>query len=161
MMAELVAEKLQGLTGQCTVVFQLYDSSFFTTRTEEGGLVLTVRSESSGRYHVQGESVMVPKEMQYSTFLLSKPILEVAKSHQKILMSPLPRYLNSGCCTAEEHTTNIKEADYKSNLENAVLACRRTLRDFTFRQGIREIRVICPWSQIQKMDGELWADPVH
>ena len=161
MMAELVAEKLQGLKGQCTVAFQLYDNNFFVTRTEEGGLVPAVRNESNGRYHVHGESVMVPKEMQYSTLLLSKPILDVAKSQQKILMSPLPRYFNSGCCTAEDHTTNIKEADYKSNLENAVLACRMTLRDFTFRQGIPEIRVICPWSQIQKMEGELWADPVH
>ena len=161
MMAELVAEKLRGVTGQCTVVFQLYDNNFFMTRTEEGGLVPAVRSESNSRFHMLGESVMVPEEMQYSTFLLSKPILDVAKSQQKILMSPLPRYLNSGCCTVEEHTTNIKEADYKSNLENAVLACHRTLRDFTFRQGICEIRVICPWSQIRKMEGELWADPVH
>ena len=48
-------------------------------------------------------------------------------------------------------------------MENAVLACRMTLRDFTFRQGIPEIRVICPWAwaQIQKMEGELWADLVH
>ena len=84
MMAELVAEKLQSVKGQCTVAFQLYDNNFFVTRTEEGGLVPAVRNESNGRYHVHGEAVMVPKEMQYSTLLLSKPILDVAKSQQKI-----------------------------------------------------------------------------
>ena len=41
MMVELVAEKLQGVMGQCTVVFQ-YENSFFRTRTEEGGLVPAV-----------------------------------------------------------------------------------------------------------------------
>ena len=103
-MAKLVAEKMWGVTGQCTVVFHLYDNSFFMTMTEEGGLIPAVRDEVGGRYPVHGESVMVPKEMQYSTFLLSKPIMEVATVEVK----------RRSCCVPCRDTSTMAAAMMRS-----------------------------------------------
>ena len=103
-MAKLVAEKMWGVTGQCTVVFHLYDNCFFMTVTEEGGLIPAVQDEVGGRYHVHGESVMVPKEMQYSTFLLSKPILEVAAVEVK----------RRSCCVPCRDTSTMAAAMMRS-----------------------------------------------
>ena len=100
--------------------------------TEDGGLIPAVCDGVGGRYHVQWESILIPKELQYSTFNQSKPILDAAMSQQKILVSPLPRYLNNGCCAETEHVVNLKEEDYKSKLDEVVVACRCNLKDFLF-----------------------------
>ena len=77
-------------------------------------------------------------------------------------MSPLPRYLHTRCCEEEDHISNLDDVDYKSNLEEAVLSCRRNLKDFAFRQGVRSVRTVCPWSQLKKIEDNLWpSDPVH
>ena len=87
-------------------------------------------------YIVQGELVFAPKELQYSTFNTTKPILDMAASQQKILISLLTRYLYDGCCLDPEHVSNLGEDDYQSNLEEVILTCRLNLKDFSFRQGI-------------------------
>ena len=79
-----------------------------------------------------------------------------------IVMSPLPRYLHTRCCEEEDHISNLDDVDYKSNLEEAVLSCRRNLKDFAFRQGVRSVRTMFPWSQLKKIEDDLWpSDPVH
>ena len=90
----------------------------------------------STMYIVQGELVFAPKELQYSTFNTTKPILDMAASQQKILISLLTRYLYDGCCLDPEHVSNLGEDDYQSNLEEVILTCRLNLKDFLFRQGI-------------------------
>ena len=85
--------------GDCTVIYQLFDNSFHMAKTEEGGLIPAVREPGpGGKYHVHGEAVFAPKELQYSTFNLVKPLLEAAEPYQRILVSPLPRYLQGRCC---------------------------------------------------------------
>ena len=61
----------------------------YFTRTEEGGLLPAKRGED-GRYHVLGESVFAPKELQYSVFNQAKPLLQMAGDIMKILICPLP-----------------------------------------------------------------------
>ena len=73
------------------MVIQVYENSFYLAKPEEGGLIPAVWESVSGTYHVHGDSVFAPKELQYSTFILSKPILEAAAINQVILVSPLPR----------------------------------------------------------------------
>ena len=91
----------------------------------------------------------MPKELQYSMFTDIKSIIELASSHQKIIISPLPRYLNARCCGDADHVSNLEEEGYRRNLVEAVLACRKNLRDFAFRLGIRNLTVACPWSQLR------------
>ena len=96
-MVEMVRAKLSTVWDDCTVVFQLFDNSFYMARTEEGGLILAVKEATAGRkYHIHGELVFAPKELQYSVFNTVKPVLDAAASFQKIVISPLPRYLHTG-----------------------------------------------------------------
>ena len=160
-MTELVQDKIRNIRGPCNVVVQLYDNSFYLAKPEEGGLLPAVRDSESGKYHVPGESVFAPKELQYSTFVLSKPILEAVAMHPAILVSPLPRYLHESCCDEVSHVSNLGEDDYKPSLEEAVTSCRKNLKDFAFRHGLRNLRVVCPWTPIRRMMEDVWSDPVH
>ena len=66
-----MTELVQAIKGPCTVVIQVYDNSFYLAKPEEGGLIPAVWESVSGTYHVHGDSVFAPKELQYSTFILS------------------------------------------------------------------------------------------
>ena len=158
-MLELVQEKLGGIRGPCNVVIQMYDNSFYLAKPEEGGLIPAVRESVGGKYHAHGESVFIPKELQYSTFVLSKPILEAAALHQIILVSPL--YLYEGCCQDASHVSNLGDNAYQPRLEEAVTGCRKNLKDFAFRQGLRNLRVVCPWTHLKRNAEDIWADQVH
>ena len=161
-MVDLVRSKLKEAGPNCIVVHQLLDNSFYLAKTEEGGLIPAVRETIGGKYHVQGELVFAPKELQYSIFTTVKPIFDEASSHHQILISPLPRYLRDRCCSDLDHVANLEEDDYATNLEESLQTCRRNLKDFAFRQGIRNMRVICPWTSLKKMTINLWpVDPVH
>ena len=100
---------------------------------------------------MEGDSVFEPKELQCFIFNQAKPLLVEAGDLKKILISPIPRYLKESCCRNPEHVPNLKEDSYSTNLEDAVLASRRNLNDFAFRQGIRNIRVLGPWSNLRKL----------
>ena len=77
------------------------------------------------------------------------------------MVSPLPRYLQGRCCNQSEHVSNLHDQDYKEVQEEAILACRRNLKDFAFRLGLKT-RVICPWSQLRNLEDDLRpTDPVH
>ena len=88
--------------------------------------------------------------------------MEAAAAFNKILISPLPRYMNASCCPDPDHGPNIKEAGYKEQLEETVLASRRHIKDFAFRQGVWRIRVLGPRSLLRKLDLNIWPDdPFH
>ena len=61
-----------------------------------------------------------------------------------------------------DHCTNFSDSDYRDTTESAILSCRRNLRDFAFRHGLRGCKVICPWSTLRGHAETLWTtDPVH
>ena len=88
-MASKLSQILQKDGADCTVVFEMMDSNFFLAKTEEGGMVPVCRRGSS-EYHVDGDLVFAPKELQYSVFCDAKPLLEVAGGRKTIFVSPYP-----------------------------------------------------------------------
>ena len=156
-MEQLLRRNLPEASEGCAVVFQFLDSACYFTRTEEGGLLPAKRGED-GRYHVQGESVFAPKELQYSIFNQAKPLFQMAGDLMKILICPLPRYLKDRCCDNERHVSNLDDDNYGDLLEDAVLASRKNMKDFAFRQGLRNIRVLGPWSSLRKLGNNMWED---
>ena len=143
------------------VIFQLLDSSMYLARTEEGGLA-PAKCGADGIYHVEGESTLAPKEFQYGIFQMIKPILEAAGARPIILISPLPRFLLKGCCDSSSHIPNLSSPDYRRNLEDSIFDCRKNLKDFAFRLGLHNIRVLGPWNAVRRLGDNIWsADPVH
>ena len=157
-MEAVLKEALQDMEPNCTVVFQMLDSAFYYARTDEGSLLPGVRDPVTGRYHMHGELVLGPKEMQFATFTDMKNIFEAAGTRPKIIVSPVPRFLSKPCCDSVDHMPNFREEDFRTKMLEAVQECRRNLKDFGFRLGLRNFRVVSPWSCVQHIGDGLWAD---
>ena len=143
------------------VIFQLLDSSMYLARTEEGGLA-PAKCGADGIYHVEGESTLAPKEFQCGIFQMIKPILEATGARPIILISPLPRFLLKGCCDSSSHIPNLSSPDYRRNLEDSIFDCCKNLKDFAFRLGLRNVRILGPWNAVCRPGDNIWsADPVH
>ena len=110
---------------------------------------------------MDGDLVIIPKEMQFHCLTIIKPLLEAAGNAKKVLVAPIPRYLLKPCCQDERHIPNMKEADYRSKMEDGLFESRKYLKDFTFRLGIRNISVLGPLKDLKKLGDSVWADPVH
>ena len=145
---------------ECTVIYEMFDSNFFLARTEEGGLV-PICKRAAGGYHVDGDLVFAPKELQHAVFCDAKPLLEAAGNRRRIIVSPIPRYLLLGCCEDPAHVGNLSNKDYRAGLEAAVFECRKNIKDFCFTQGIRNVRVVGPWPALKALGDEIWMDQVH
>ena len=115
------------------------------------------RRVSRGR----GDLVFAPKELQYSVFCDAIPLLEIVGGRKTIIVSPIPRYLVLGCCPDPDHAGNRSSPDFRCGLESAVIECRKNVKDFCFRHGLRNVRVIGPWPALRAMGNSVWVDAVH
>ena len=86
-----------------------------------------------------------------------KPILDLVNHHLKIIVSPIPRYLCTRCCLDTDHVSNLEEDSYQSNQEEAIHACRKHLKDFAFRQGVRNLSWSSPHGRAW-LHGYCWYD---
>jgi hypothetical protein len=73
--------------------------------TKDGGL-LPPCIRADGTMHVDGDLVLLPKDLQYSLFKQIDADLSSVKHHKIIFMAPLPRYYAEGCCEDAEHVGN-------------------------------------------------------
>ena len=160
-MADSIKKQLEGEPSNTVVVLQFLDTSLFIARTEEGGLVPAWKG-LDGAYHVDGDSVLVPKELQYNTFQLILPIFEAVGDRKMIIVTPIPRYLLQRCCSDPEYVPNLASEDYRKLLEDAVFDCRKNFKDFAFSKGLRNVKVLGPWNAIRRLRDSAWAtDPIH
>ena len=128
--------------------------------TDERGLVPICKRPACD-YHIDGDLVLAPKELQYTTFCCAKPLFEEAGSRKKIVITSIPRYLVDGCCEDPRHGSNRKEADFRPDLELAVMEVRKNIKDFCFCLGIRNTRVVGPWKELKDQGDQVWRDAVH
>ena len=150
---------IEGLESAC-VVFELFDNSFYYAQCDDGSLI-PARKGQDGRYHVDGDSVLAPKETQFNLFKKMLPVFEAAKHLRRILVPPLPRYLHSSCCEDPEHVPNLRRVTYKEELINSVYESRTNIKDFAFRLGLRNVATISPWQTIKKIENVWGVDPIH
>jgi hypothetical protein len=62
--------------------------------------------QPKGSYHIDGDLVLLAKEMQYDFFKQLLPELEKWKDNYTIFLVPSPRYLGQGCCNDKDHVKN-------------------------------------------------------
>ena len=159
-----IKQKLEGavvgLAGNIIVVFEMFDNCYYYAQCDDGSLI-PARRGHDGRYHVDGESVLAPKETQFALFKKLLPVLNAVKGAKRVLVPPLPRYLHRSCCEDPEHIPNIRKEDYKEALISATYDARSNIKDFAFRLGLRETRTVSPWQSIKRLDNIWGEDPVH
>jgi hypothetical protein len=61
----------------------------------------------SGRYHVDGDLVLVPAEdIDRQALNLCRLIFVACQGHRVLILSPLSRYVPAGCCHDPDHALN-------------------------------------------------------
>ena len=161
-MCSELAKELDKLPAEesTVVVLQVMDSFLYLARSEDG-CVSPATKLQDGKFHVLGESILAEKEQQHRIFKLLVPLITLAKKHTVVIVPPLPRYLDRGCCSEPAHVSNLLQHDYKSKLEDQVYCCKNNLKDFSFTSGLRNCRVVAAWPAIKKRAGIWLDDPVH
>jgi hypothetical protein len=111
-----LTEKLDGIhcNEYTTLVFDLFGNSSFRFEQFDGSLSMPFKS--SGRYHMAGKIVPCPLPRFRRILDSTSALLTKYRAAKSVIILPLPRYLFSGCCKQPDHSTNIKEPGYSSNL---------------------------------------------
>jgi hypothetical protein len=126
---------------------------------EEGGLIPPSK-RMDGSYHIDGDLVLLPKELQY--YLFKQLVLELDnyKSNTIVFMGPLPQYLEQGCCSDADHMKNRLDLEFKKKLEEGVYAARTNIKNSAFRHKFARCVTISSWGKVKRLE-EIWADQVH
>ena len=81
-----------------------------------------------------------------------------------IIITPLPRYVNQGCCSSSHHVTNRDKPEFTSDITRSLAEVRNNWRSFLFVDNLRWISVGNPQPIFDNLpDGNGWGldDPVH
>jgi hypothetical protein len=157
----LMAEMEKGVEGlnNPAIIFMLLDNGYFQTASEDGSIIPHSR-DSLGHYHVDGDLVCGPAECAKKLFQQVIPAFKKFSSLDKILMTPIPRYLWDSCCGDKDHAPNIRSADYPEDQLKCLDACHRLWRTMAHRESIPNFKVCNAGRQLA--DRIVWAtDPVH
>jgi hypothetical protein len=96
-------------------------------------------------------------------------LLRAGGENEKIILSPLPRYMKR-CCKRKDHLVNRKDEDYASAMGEALSEMRDSMKDLIYGKKIREFKVLNTTTLIMGDDMEdavdnirsYWKDdPVH
>jgi hypothetical protein len=98
---------------------------------------------------------------------ISTPLLRAAGNLEKVILSPLPRYLKK-CCGDKSHLTNRKGPGFKEMLSDGLEEVRHSLQDLINGKKIKSFKVISPLDVVGEEADEttskvkFWGtDPVH
>jgi hypothetical protein len=146
------------------VIFQLYDNNSFFSVMEDGSKTLPVRDQA-GLYHVPGRLEVAEHTIVKNLVNISVPLLRAGRDCEKIILSPLPRYLKK-CCNDKLHLTNRKEPGFKQMLEDGLGKLNKSLQELIHGKKIRAFKVLSPLDLVGDSDQEekirFWdTDPVH
>ena len=119
--------------------------------------------DKSGTYHVEGDLVLAPKDVQLNLYKLMRPLLEAVGQKPFVIVTPMRRYARSTCCESSLHITNFSNEDYNNIIERDLEEVRKNMRSFIFGDNINRAVVLGPGPLMAQMGVEsCWADdPVH
>jgi hypothetical protein len=99
-------------------------------------------SRSDNRYHVPGELIFANHSVIKTLVNNSVNLLRAAGENEKIILSPIPRYLLP-CCDDEQHLVNISDKNlYFAKMGEAIGSKKESFRDLTFSKKLRSFKVL-------------------
>jgi hypothetical protein len=156
-------------SGETYIIYQLFDNSMYWQCDAEGNRSLPVKGPDN-QYHIHGRLVYIERANFKELFMLVLPLLRAGLNHNKVLLSPLMRYVTSSCCNNVGHMVNRREKTFAAAMGLALGEVKEWLQDFTFTRRIRNFTVLCSNNLLQG-DGNLednaanikryWSGPVH
>jgi len=143
------------------IVYHLLDSHIYMTKTEEGEY-LPLKRDTTGRFHCNGELFVAPKELIEDKYRTIEEVICAERGLQKILVAPLVRYVNSGCCAEDTHCRNRAAPDYTMRLMDGLEKVRETLKGLLFRSNIKGAKTVAFNREIMAQGEKIWrGDRVH
>jgi hypothetical protein len=140
------------------IVVQVFDSALYMAAPKEGGLIPPCM-RADGKIHVDGDLVMLSKDLQYEFFRQLDKELSGHKHLKTVFMAPLPRYYLESCCADPDHVGNRSQPEFQKKMEDGVFNARANLKNFAFRHGYRRSVAVSSWAKVRKQE-ELWEDQV-
>jgi hypothetical protein len=174
--AEAVAELQQKLVTTPNVLAVIYwclDSAAYYAITDDS--VLPPVRDISGHYHIHGALITAPTEMFTKTVKTCLPLFTIETSAKKLVLSPLPRYLQKRCCSDTDHVSNLADDDYETTMFSGLDTLRRVIKDTLFLSGVRDVKTLntsqlcittdgarTTGSEVRDALAIIWGDdPVH
>jgi hypothetical protein len=144
------------------IVLQLLDGSCFYARGEDGSRTLPVKS-ADGKFHIVGDMVVCPGEVQLEHLNGLKPIFDAIDKRPCLLVMPMPRYVIEGCCGDSGHIANRVDRHFREDMCLQLEGLKNTVKHFLFTTGRRSYRIIDTLAIIRGLPNEdIWfCDPVH
>jgi hypothetical protein len=140
--AEQLADEMSSSPGKVVIVYMIYDNNCFFSVADDGTKVLPARGVDN-RYHAHGKLEVADHATVKLLVNTSTPLLRAGGNNEKIILSPLPRYILP-CCGDESHVSNRKENSFKVSMSEGLGEIRRSLKDLVFGKKIRNFKVLDP-----------------
>ena len=104
---------------------------------------------------------MVASEDQTKALLkLLLPLLKAVPGAQVILVTCLPRYTNTGCCTNTAHCVG-RGPDFKEKIMADLVQMKKHVRAFALKESLNQLKIVDPVQLLDGIDLDGHQDPVH
>jgi hypothetical protein len=136
----MLKETLQESHYRDVLIFQLLDNNIFFEAREDGSRALPKKCDDDNKYHIVGKLEYADHSVVKTLVNGITPLLRAGGDREKIILSPLPRYMKR-CCKEKEHLTNKKESNYASKMGEALASIRDSMKDLIYGKRIRSFKV--------------------
>jgi hypothetical protein len=123
------------------IVLQLLDGSCFYARGEDGSRTLPTKA-ADGKFHIVGDMVVCPGEVQLEHLNGLKPIFDVIDKRPCLMVMPMPRYVIEGCCGDNTHISNRSDRHFREDMTLQLEGLKNTLKHYLFTTGRRSYHII-------------------
>ena len=96
-------------------VFQILENLLYMGRLLDG-TTSHAKKDASGKYHVIGELIVADKAAQFNLYKALRPALIAAGAGPIIIIPPLPRFTQHGCCQDPTNLSNRGGADFLTDI---------------------------------------------
>jgi hypothetical protein len=88
------------------------------------------------------------------------PLLRAGGDKEKLILSPLPRYIKR-CCKDKGHLTNKKDDDYASKMGESLSDIRDSMKDLIFGKRIKAFKVLLTTKRVMGGDEDDAAENIR
>jgi hypothetical protein len=141
------------------IILAMVDNAFFLARYVDGSEI-PIRRGNEGIYHVDGDLGYAPVDKLKIIYNQVEPLLKNFGDQDKLLLTPLPRYLWAACCKDHEHAPNVYSEGHVVDQLASIDGAFKLWRGMAFRSKISNLK-LCNAAHLVA-DERYWsADPVH
>jgi hypothetical protein len=146
--AIMLEDALRDKSKRNIVIYHLFDNNVYFAAQPDGSRTLPVR-ENDMKYHVPGKLEMADHGVIKTLVNISAPLLRAGGDAEKVILSPLPRYLRR-CCSDKSHLTNKKDPSYMVDMAESLAEMRESISDLVHGKKIRSVKVLASSALLQE-----------